>query len=79
MSAVAVSELNVAAVKSVGLFCEAAPDLKIDYPEHCVILGWDADDKGRRLALQQELASIAGPVKWAPSPSRPTDSSNGNL
>ena len=57
-SAIAALRLPVAAIVSIGLECEAAPELP-DFAEHGVIVGWDPEDdsKESRNALQLELAA----------------------
>jgi hypothetical protein len=53
--AIAAVEVSVAAVMKAGLACESAPE--ISYAEHGVILGWDPNDKDRRMSAQLELVA----------------------
>lgn len=61
--AIASTSIHVPRVATAGLQCEAAPEPALNYPEHCVIVGWAADDKSARLAAQQELAAAATKAK----------------
>lgn len=66
--AVALSKVGVQGIAACNLQCEHAPDLAINFHEHCVIIGWDdGEDKSLRIAAQQELAAIASPVIRLPA------------
>lgn len=47
-------KITVPVILSAGLLCEAAPTT---FPEHGVILGWNADDKARRMNIQTQITS----------------------
>jgi hypothetical protein len=55
MSAIAAVEVPVAKVLSLGLLC--VPDAMPDFPEHGVVVGWDENDKSKRISVQQELVA----------------------
>ena len=54
-SAIAALEVPVAAVIKAQLKCEAVPEP--NYDEHGVVIGWNPEDKSRRVSAQQELAA----------------------
>lgn len=64
LSAIAAAEVPVAEVVTVGLSCEAAP--MPDFDEHGVIIGWDAENKARRMSDQQDLAAACVAVHRPP-------------
>lgn len=68
LSAIAAVTLPTAAVEKTGLQCEPAPEP--DFEEHGVVIGWDPENKDRRLSMQQSLAAAAdlSRVRRPPSP-----------
>lgn len=68
LHAIAVVEVPVTSIESTGLEC--IPDAMPQYDEHGVIVGWDQDDKSKRLALQQDLAVAHSRVRYPPGPAQ---------
>lgn len=61
LKALARADLIVSAIEEVGLRTVSAPDLKKNYPEHAVIVGWP-DEKEKQMALSIQLISSASLV-----------------
>ena len=61
------ADLSVFVVLEKNLTAESAPDMKLNYPEHSIIIGWPAGqeetEKAKRKSIAQELAYKAKPVK----------------
>ena len=61
------ADLGVDIICVNALTAESAPDMKLSYPEHSVIIGWpegqEETEKAKRKSIAQELASRAKPVK----------------
>ena len=68
LMAIAAVEVPVASVLKLKLQC--VPDAMPDYDEHGVIIGWDREDKSKRLALQLELVAARSTVHRAPTNDR---------
>jgi hypothetical protein len=65
LRAIAAVELPVSSVLATGLRC--SPDPLPGFDEHGVIVGWDPEEKGKRLSIQQDLAAAHTAVHRPPS------------
>ena len=67
---VAVCDIQVSAVDSAGLTCQASPEAAINYPEHAVIVNWKLGnaekDKDQRLSAMQDLAAAVISIRRSP-------------